>query len=196
MNTALEHYPNYAHARILKAELLKNAYEQEMQRYEVSYPSGLWFKPELKQQFEELQSEYLDLYRLGYRQMPKEMYLNWLLDIKKEQTNEEVQKYTFTPPQPFEKYGAKVKVATLSKGKYQEFFDLDTIVPIGSVLINRMTGKLQGFVEYDTMYSEATLEPQVISKWLSPDPLADEMTSWSPYNFAFDNPFALMIPMD
>src|SRR5688572_967903 len=76
--------------------------------------------------------------------------------------------------QPFEEYGYKVKVATLSKGKYVEFFDQDTLVEIGSVVINTNNGQIVYFVTYDTTYSEATLQPEVISRWLSPDPLASE----------------------
>ncbi|HMK59133.1 MAG TPA: hypothetical protein VK462_08755 [Nitrososphaeraceae archaeon] len=90
--------------------------------------------------------------------------------------------------QPFEKYGYKVKVATLSKGKYQEFFDQDTVAQIGSVVINRLTGKIVAFVTFDTVYSEATLNPELISRWISPDPAAKEFYNWSPYNFAKDNP--------
>lgn len=90
--------------------------------------------------------------------------------------------------QPFEKYGYNAKVLTLSQGKYEEFFDQDTLVQIGSVIMNRLTGKILSFVEYDTIYSEATLEPEIISRWLSPDPLAEEFFEWSPYNFSYNNP--------
>jgi len=87
-------------------------------------------------------------------------------------------KYGYTPP----------KALTLSDGKYQEFFDNDTIVQIGSVMFNTITNQVVAFVEYDTTYSEATLEPHVISRWLSPDPLESEFPSWTPYNYGFNNP--------
>ncbi|MFM7857912.1 MAG: hypothetical protein ACKO96_39820, partial [Flammeovirgaceae bacterium] len=68
--------------------------------------------------------------------------------------------------QPFESYGYKVKVATLSNGKYQEFFDQDTIVQIGTVVMNRLSGKLLYFVSFDTTYSEASLKPDLVSRWI------------------------------
>jgi hypothetical protein len=96
--------------------------------------------------------------------------------------------------QPFEDYGYKVKVATLSKGKYVEFFDQDTLTQIGTVVINRLTGKIVSFVTYDTTYSEATLQPEVISRWMSPDPLADQRWSYTPYNFVQNNPIIRVDP--
>lgn len=87
-------------------------------------------------------------------------------------------KYGYTPP----------KALTLSDGKYQEFFNNDTIVQIGSVLFNTVTNQVVAFVEYDTTYSEATLKPEVISRWLSPDPMEKEFPSWTPYNYGFNNP--------
>lgn len=93
-------------------------------------------------------------------------------------------KYGYTPP----------KALTLSNGKYEEFFDNDTIVQIGSVMLNTKTNKIVGFVEYDTTYSEATLEPHVTSRWLSPDPLAKEYPSWSPYTFCYNSPISVIDP--
>lgn len=96
--------------------------------------------------------------------------------------------------QPFEKYGYKVKVATLSNGKYIEFFDKDTIVQIGTVLLNRRSGKIVSFVEYDTAFGEYSLQPELISRWMSPDPLAEEFYSESPYNFTHNNPIRFVDP--
>lgn len=96
--------------------------------------------------------------------------------------------------QPFEKYGYKVKIATLSKGKYVEHFDQDTIVQIGTVMFNRRSGKIVSFVEYDTIFGEYSLQPELISRWMSPDPLAEEFYNQSPYNFANDNPVNFVDP--
>lgn len=95
---------------------------------------------------------------------------------------------------PFEEYGYTPKIATLSQGKYNETFDSDTLVQIGSILFNTNSKQIVAFVQTDTMYSEATLEPDIVSRWLSPDPLADEYTSWSPYNYVLNNPIYWIDP--
>jgi hypothetical protein len=96
--------------------------------------------------------------------------------------------------QPFIQYGYKVKVTTLSNGKYVEHFDQDTIVQIGTVLLNRRSGKIVSFVAYDTTLGEYSLKPELISRWMSPDPLAHEFSSESPYNFGFNNPVRFVDP--
>lgn len=95
---------------------------------------------------------------------------------------------------PFEELGYTPRFGTLSNGKYQEFHDNDTIVNIGSVLLNTKTKEIIGFVEYEVRYSEATLEPDIVSRWLSPDPLAEEAPDWTPYRFAFNNPLSFVDP--
>ena len=89
---------------------------------------------------------------------------------------------------PFQAYDKESKVLTLSNGLYEEFHDQDSIVLIGSAIFNTRTMKVVGIVEYDTLYSEATLEPNVVSRWLSPDPLAAKYPFASPYNFVLNNP--------
>jgi len=95
---------------------------------------------------------------------------------------------------PFVEYGYTPKIATLSQGQYNEFFDNDTLVQIGSVLFNTNSKQIVAFVETDTLYSEATLEPDIVSRWISPDPLASERPSWSPYNFCSNNPIIRIDP--
>ena len=90
---------------------------------------------------------------------------------------------------PFESLGVKdIKVLTFSNGKFNEFFDNDSIVQIGSVLFNTKSNEIVAFVQTDTSYSEATLKPEITSRWLSPDPLAAKFPFESPYIFCGDNP--------
>lgn len=95
---------------------------------------------------------------------------------------------------PFEAYGYTPKIATLSNGKYNEFHDLDTIVQIGTVLFNTQSKQIVAFLQIDTLYSEATLQPDIVSMWLSPDPLSDEYPSTSPYMYCLGNPIVFVDP--
>lgn len=95
---------------------------------------------------------------------------------------------------PWEKYGFKFKVVTLSNGKYQEFHDLEDVVEIGSVLYNTQTNQIVGFVEKDTLLFEGGMSPHLVSRWISPDPLSEEYSSWSPYNYALNNPIKYIDP--
>lgn len=98
------------------------------------------------------------------------------------------------PIQPFEELGIKVKVLTLSNGKYQESFPNDTIFRFGSVMFNRVTGEVVTVIENDTLYGEYNLKAEVVSRWLSPDPLAAKNPNWSPYTAMNDNPILYVDP--
>ena len=87
---------------------------------------------------------------------------------------------------PFEKFGYHVKVLTMTNGKFNEFFDLDSIQQVGDVLLNRYTMKVVGFAKRDSI--NPMPDAQLISRWISPDPLAEEYYSISPQVYVANNP--------
>src|SRR5690554_6494590 len=95
---------------------------------------------------------------------------------------------------PFAEFGYEAKVATLSKGKYLEVHDLDSIVIIGSSLWHVKKQQIVGKVEQDTtdIYRQPLFD--TAGRWLSPDPLAEEFPEWSPYNFTYNNPMRYIDP--
>ncbi|MCO6173616.1 hypothetical protein NHF50_01015 [Flavobacterium sp. NRK F10] len=95
---------------------------------------------------------------------------------------------------PFARFGYKDKVATLSKGKYLEFHDLDSIVTIGSVRFNVYKNQIVGHIVQDTLNPDAQPIGDVIGRWMSPDPLSEEFPEWSPYTMVMDNPLRFNDP--
>lgn len=75
--TALQQYPNFATALILKAETHKKQIEK------------ITDKQEHDTKFKELEKEYLHIHELGYRNMPENMYLEWLVSLKAERSKYE-----------------------------------------------------------------------------------------------------------
>jgi len=92
-------------------------------------------------------------------------------------------------PNPWESIGKpSTQILTLSDGRYPEIFENDSLRKIGSIVFNTRTNKIEYFIEQDTLYSESTLKPEIVSRWLSIDPLAKKMPDQSPYNFGYNNP--------
>jgi hypothetical protein len=81
---------------------------------------------------------------------------------------------------------------TLSNGKYQEFHDLDSIVQIGTTLINVNSRKIVGFVKKDS--ANSIPDASVSSRFISVDPLAHQYYNLSPYNFVANNPIRYIDP--
>ena len=110
------------------------------------------------------------------------------------ETKEERRQRYINEGNPFKEFGYTPKIITLSNGKYKEFFT-DSIITIGSFVYNRDTRQVTGVKIIEELgISEATLKPDVVSRWMSPDPLAEEFTSWSPYNFGLNNPIIFVDP--
>ncbi len=72
---ALQHFPNCVNALLLKGETLLSQYKKLVQ-------SKGKDDSETKAKFAKMNQVYKQIYQSGYRQMPKEMYANWLLDLK------------------------------------------------------------------------------------------------------------------
>jgi len=95
---------------------------------------------------------------------------------------------------PFAQFGYKAKIATLSKGKYLEFHDLDSIVTIGTVRWHVYKNEIVGRIVQDSINPDAQPIGDRAGRWISPDPLSEEFSSWSPYNFCYNNPVNFVDP--
>ena len=72
--TAIKEYPNFASALILRAETHKKQIAKETD------------KEKHDDFFKELEKEYAFIHKIGYRNMPEDMYLNWLVSLKTERS--------------------------------------------------------------------------------------------------------------
>jgi hypothetical protein len=95
---------------------------------------------------------------------------------------------------PFAQFGYKAKIATLSKGKYLEFHDLDSIVTIGTVRWHVYKNEIVGRIVQDSLNPDAQPIGDRAGRWISPDPLSEEFPSWSPYTMSFNNPIKFKDP--
>jgi hypothetical protein len=83
---------------------------------------------------------------------------------------------------PYKSIGKKSQTLTLTKGKYEEFFDQDSIQQIGTVLMNVRTMKVVKLL--DEKDAKQRLENEKGSRFLSVDPLAVSFPWNSPYAYA------------
>ena len=85
VNKALEVDPNFINALLLKAETQKKLFENEMLIRSMDDPNDLIEQSEeYRKLFLEMQNIYVKIHQLGYRQMPEEMYLDWLTSLQEE----------------------------------------------------------------------------------------------------------------
>lgn len=105
LDRALEVYPNFAKALILKAETHKAQFEKIMDRKSLKSDNPENIKlvqqdPKAKELFDSMNKEYGHIYDIGYRQMPEEMYIEWLVSLKTERDKYENKKLlnNFTKP--------------------------------------------------------------------------------------------------
>ncbi|MBX9850479.1 MAG: hypothetical protein K2X86_01835 [Cytophagaceae bacterium] len=81
---ALKYYPNYINALILKGETLKKIFDKAMSKNKAAYPKEVFHIDACKRTYEEMEKAYVTAVKLGYREMPEEMYLDWLSSLEQE----------------------------------------------------------------------------------------------------------------
>lgn len=92
----------------------------------------------------------------------------------------------------FKNHGFDKEPLTLSNGRYNEFFNNEEIVQLGSVLLNTKTNQVIAFIEEDT--AKVKYLSELSTRWLSPDPLAAKYPQVSPYVFCMNNPILFIDP--
>lgn len=91
---ALKHFPKYTNAILLKAETRLKQLQAMQKQYGYAYLKEVTNLQEGKKLWDEMNSLYMQLYQLGYRQMPEQMYVEWLASLKTEKekyTNKQVE---------------------------------------------------------------------------------------------------------
>ena len=91
---------------------------------------------------------------------------------------------------PYASIGKKApKVATVTDGEYEEFFRKDSLVQIGTTVMNRYTGEV-AFFEEDNLekFKQFTEHSEKNFRFLSPDPSASHYPGISPYIYVVNNP--------
>ena len=88
-NAALKVYPHYVNALLLKAETKKKMFDALMTEYNAQYPVDILNIPEAQKLFSEMTNVYAQIHKMGYRKMPEDMYLDWLVSLKAERTKYE-----------------------------------------------------------------------------------------------------------
>jgi hypothetical protein len=91
---ALKYFPNYINAMMLKAETRLRQLKQMQKRYGYAYLKEVTYYPEGKTMWDEMNLLYGKMLKLGYRNMPEQMYVDWLVSLKTEKekyTNKQVE---------------------------------------------------------------------------------------------------------
>lgn len=87
---------------------------------------------------------------------------------------------------PYKSIGKKSETLTLSNGKYEEFFDEDSIQQIGTALVNVRTQKVVKLLSEEE--AKDRLENEKGSRFLSVDPISSAFPELTPYQYASNNP--------
>lgn len=82
LEKSLEYYPNFINALIYKAELLKKRFDVYMKLYGAKTYTDIMHLETPNEIYSEMETLYIKIMELGYREMPQEMYNEWYSTLK------------------------------------------------------------------------------------------------------------------
>ena len=86
---AIKVHPYLATALLLQAETHKKQFKQMMKNQNTTDIKTALNNPKAKELFDLINKEYTHIHEIGYRSMPEEMYLDWLVSLKTERSKYE-----------------------------------------------------------------------------------------------------------
>jgi hypothetical protein len=86
---AIQIYPYLANALLLQAETHTKQFQKLMKEQNTSDIQPTLSNPKSKELFDLMNKEYAHIHKIGYRSMPQQMYLDWLVSLKTERVKYE-----------------------------------------------------------------------------------------------------------
>ncbi|KFF76237.1 hypothetical protein HX13_00570 [Chryseobacterium sp. P1-3] len=86
---AIQIHPYLANALLLQAETHKRLFQKIMKEQNTKDIQVVLSNPKAKELYELMNKEYAHIHKIGYRSMPEEMYLDWLVSLKTERAKYE-----------------------------------------------------------------------------------------------------------
>ncbi|MCW3159681.1 hypothetical protein [Chryseobacterium oryctis] len=86
---AIQVHPYLANALLLQAETHTKQFQKMMKEQNAKDIQATISNPKAKELFDLMNKEYTHIHKIGYRSMPQEMYLDWLVSLKTERTKYE-----------------------------------------------------------------------------------------------------------
>jgi len=86
---AIQIHPYLANALLLQAETHKKQFQKLMKEQNTNDIQATLNNPKAKELFDLMNKEYAHIHKIGYRSMPEEMYLDWLVSLKTERAKYE-----------------------------------------------------------------------------------------------------------
>ena len=86
---AIKVYPFLANALLLQAETHKKQFQKLMKEQNTTDIKTALNNPKAKELFDLMNKEYTHIHEIGYRSMPEDMYLDWLVSLKTERAKYE-----------------------------------------------------------------------------------------------------------